>query len=209
VRLGLRLTIAVGPSPRMYGGTDMGEVAKLVDEIGVMNYDYIGPWSKTTGLLAPLSGDPTMGGTVERSIDAYRSAGVPTNKLLMGMPFYGYGWSGVGVGNHGLYQEGKGIRGDRPYWYIEALGGDFERYRDENSSAPWLFDGKTFWTYEDPISAERKARFARDQELGGVMIWELSGDTGAGDLLKAVKRGVDGADGLEALRSGGGGRGLR
>ena len=209
VRPGLRLTIAVGPSPRMYGGTDMGEVAKLVDEVGVMNYDYIGPWSKTTGLLAPLLGDPTMGGTVERSLGAYRNAGVPRNKLLMGMPFYGYGWSGVGEGNHGLYQEGKGIRGDRPYWYIEALGGDFERYRDENSGAPWLFDGKTFWTYDDPISAERKARFARDQELGGVMIWELSGDTGTGDLLKAVKRGVDGVDGLEALRSGGGGRGQR
>ena len=203
VRPGLRLTVAVGPSLRMYPGTDMAAVAKLVDQIGVMNYDYNGPWNGTTGFLAPLMGDPTEdhGGTVERSIAAYREAGAPTSKLLMGMPFYGYGWSGVGRENHGLYQDGKGIRGDRPYWYIESLGQGFEHYRDERSGAPWMYDGKTLWTYEDPVSADKKGRYARQQALGGVMIWELSGDTVDGELLKAVRRGVDG---VEAVRSGGG-----
>ena len=54
VRPGLRLTIAAGPSPHMYHGVDFGEVAKVVDEIGLMNYDYSGPWRKVTGFHAPL-----------------------------------------------------------------------------------------------------------------------------------------------------------
>jgi chitinase len=195
VRPGLRLTIAVGPNPRMYAGTDMAEVAKLVDEIGVMNYDYNGPWDSTTGFLAPLHGDPSggHGGTVERSIAAYRDAGVPVGELLMGLPFYGYGWSGVSEKDDGLYQDGKAIRGDRPYWYIEALGDDYERHRDEKSGAAWRFDGDAFWTYEDTVSAELKGSYAREQGLGGVMIWELSGDSKDGALLRAARLGVDGA----------------
>lgn len=54
VRPGLRLTIAAGPSPRMYGGVDLPALAGLVDQVGLMNYDYNGPWNQRTGFLAPL-----------------------------------------------------------------------------------------------------------------------------------------------------------
>jgi chitinase len=205
VRPGLRLTVAVGPSPKMYPGVDMTEVAKVVDLVGVMNYDYHGPWSKTTGFLAPLSGDPKVNheGTVEGSMAAYREAGVPGRKLLVGLPFYGYGWKGVEDENHGLYQEGKGIREDRSYRYIESLGEDYERFRDELSGAPWRFDGDTFWTYEDVESTSRKSTYAREQKLGGVMIWELSGDGGKGELLNAVREGLDGVMEIRSYVGGG------
>ena len=54
VRPGLRLSIAVGHSPHMLPGTDFAAIATLVDQVGIMNYDYTGPWSPTTGFLAPL-----------------------------------------------------------------------------------------------------------------------------------------------------------
>ena len=40
VRPGLKLSVAVGPSPRMYEGTDFSAVAAEVDEIGLMTYDF-------------------------------------------------------------------------------------------------------------------------------------------------------------------------
>jgi chitinase len=187
VRPGLLLSIAVGPSPRMYAGTDMAAIGKIVDQVGLMTYDFNGPWNGTTGFIAPLSAASDHdGGTVERSVAAYRAAGVPAAKLLMGLPFYGYGWHQVPETNNGLNQEGQAIRGDRPYSYIQTLFEQSTVYRDPQSQAPWLFDGDIFWTYEDPISITTKGRYAVDHQLGGLMIWELGDDTPAADLLNAA-----------------------
>ena len=245
VRPGLRLSIAVGISPREYVATGLPEVAKLVDQMGVMNYDYSGPWSQRTGLLAPLrQPEGSRVYTVEASLEAWRDAGVPREKLLMGLPFYGYGWNGVGPEGNGLFQPGKPVRGDRPFSFFEALlqppaptdatkskpaasvkalpiearvpaapaltgsspqpavpsgaptlppavrTAPLLLFRDPNSMAPWLYDGDSFWTFEDATSIRTKARFARDEGLGGVMVWELSEDSDDATLLHAAEAGL-------------------
>ena len=187
VRPGLRLSIAVGESPAQLPGTDFAAVARIVDQVGVMNYDYAGPWSQTTGFLAPLFAGKHSS-SIESSIASYKSHGVPESKLLMGLPFYGYSWTAVASANNGLFQPGRAVRGDRPYSYIRTLSAPFATYRDPRSQAPWLFDGQTFWTYEDPISVRYKVSYARSEHLGGVMIWELSGDTADAELLSVAYR---------------------
>jgi chitinase len=189
VRPGLRLSIAVGHSPRMMTGVDMGAISALVDQVGVMNYDYTGPWSKTTGFLAPLftdPADPRHSNSIETNIADYKAAGVPAEKLLMGVPFYGYSWTAVERTNNGLFQTGRGVRGDEPYRYIRTLMANSPIYRDPRSRAPWLFDGQTFWTYEDPVSVHYKVSYAANKHLGGIMIWELSEDTSDAVLLKTA-----------------------
>ncbi|HEY0263595.1 MAG TPA: glycoside hydrolase family 18 protein [Granulicella sp.] len=187
VRPGLRLNIAVGHSPRMYGSINFAQVAALVDQVGLMTYDFHGPWERTTGFLAPLrAGSSYRGNTVERSVQAYLEAGVPSAKLLLGIPFYGYGWKLVPEENNGLFQEGQAIRGDLPYPAIAEKLASSTLYRDDTSQAPWLFDGDAFWTYEDPVSIHRKTEFARQQHLGGLMIWELGEDTSTAYLLRSA-----------------------
>jgi chitinase len=185
-----RLSIAVGPSPESSPGTDFRQIAPLVDEVGVMNYDYTGPWSATTGFLAPLFAGTAAHprDSIANGMERYEAAGVPARKLLMGIPFYGYSWTSVYSINNGLFQTGRGVRGDRPYSYIEGLTRRFSVYRDPVSHAAWLFDGSTFWTYDDPVSVRYKASYAVRKGLGGVMIWELGEDTPPGDLLHAVHR---------------------
>jgi chitinase len=185
VRPGLRLSIAVGDSPEMLPGTDFAAISKLVDQVGVMNYDYAGPWSGTTGFLAPLFAG-RHSDSIERSIAGYKAAGVPERKLLMGLPFYGYSWTAVSSTNNGLFQAGHAVHADRQYNYIRTLAAPSSMYRDARSQAPWLFDGQTFWTYEDPVSVRYKVSYAHRQHLGGVMIWELSGDTTDAELLNMV-----------------------
>lgn len=202
VRPGLRLTIAVGHTPRMSAGIDVPAVAALVDQVGLMTYDFIGPWSKRTGLLAPLSAPEDFhGGTVERSIASWNQAGVPISKLLMGVPFYAYGWKQVPEEANGLFQEGQGIRGDRPYRYIQSIIDNSTVYRDQVSQAPWLFDGDSFWTYDDPVSVAFKASYARDLGLGGLMIWEL-GDDDSSVLLRAAHQALHGVRNSVPLASG-------
>ena len=236
VRPGMRLSIAVGISPENYLAADLAAISRVVDQVGVMNYDYSGPWSKTTGLLAPLHAAAGFrGGTVDASIEAWADAGVPRAKLLMGLPFYGYGWRGVAREGNGLFQQGTPIRGDRPYSFFEALlrvpadralkslpedarmaaapaltasspapavpvsgamlphavrAAPLLLFREPQSRAPWLYDGDTFWTFEDATSIREKARYAREQHLGGVMVWELSEDASDAALLRAAANGL-------------------
>ena len=66
------------------------------------------------------------------------------------------------------------------------LAGTFTQYRDATTGEPWMYDGTSFWTYDDPISLGYKATAVRLAGLGGVMAWSLSRDTANGDLLKSV-----------------------
>jgi chitinase len=188
---GFRLSIAVGDSPLMLPGSDFAALSKLVDQVGIMNYDYTGPWSPTTGFIAPLfpvPADPSQSNSIAQSIASYHALGVPLSKMLMGVPFYGYSWTAVGSANDGLFQTGKGVHDDKPYHYIRALSTASTLHRDPHTQEPWLFDGQTFWTYEDPISVHYKVSYAAHRRLAGIMIWELSGDTTDAELLRIAHR---------------------
>jgi chitinase len=188
---GWRLTVAVGPNAKLYPGVDMAAVGRLVDEVGVMNYDYAGPWGTLTGMVAPLykdAADPHERGSVDGTLHQYEAAGIKPSKLLMGLPFYGYGWNRVPATNHGLYQTGVPVDGDQPYHFIAALMKHAGVYRNARTQAPWLYAGGDFWTYEDAISLAYKADYVKREGLGGVMIWDISGDMPNGSLLQAAYR---------------------
>jgi chitinase len=211
LRPGMVLSIAVGHSPRMSGAIgapgreDLSAIGKLVDEVGLMTYDYTGPWSHVTGFVAPFASSPDHPqGSVRRSVEAYLAAGVPAAKLVVGVPFYGYGWKLVPEENNGLFQEGEPIRGDHPYSYIATLIPHSTEYRDPESQTPWLFDGDAFWTFDDPALVTRKAAYAVDEHLGGLMMWELSEDTATGTLLRSA---YDGLHGTRAATGPGAGEG--
>ena len=109
------LTIAVAPGLGRYPGVDWPLVARTVDRVGLMNYDYNGPWQKPTGLVSPLYALPGLaaeGGNVDATIREYEGAGVPAAKLLLGVPFYGYHWTGVSDAGaqHGRGSRSMGIR---------------------------------------------------------------------------------------------------
>jgi chitinase len=241
LRPGLKLSVAVGPSPRMYDGTDFAQVAAQVDEVGLMTYDFAGPWMQHTGFLAPLYNVSAAEETAERtptptganptasttrsanegkpagasdasvpaprppprggaagSAQAFIAAGVPASKLLLGVPFYGYGWTLVPEEANGVFQEGNPVRGDRPYSYIQTLILHSRVFRDAVSQTPWLFDGDAFWTFDDPVSVAAKARYVRDHGLGGIMIWELSGDTPQAALMSAAHHALEQPDAVHA-----------
>ena len=185
----LRLDIAVAAATDHYQGLDMKAISAQVDQISAMNYDYNGPWSHTTGILAPLydlPGDPLHENTVDNTIRGYEQAGVPPAKLLLGIPFYAYGWSGVADVNHGLFQSGQPIRGDHFYSFIQSIAPQSKLYRDPGSKSPWLYDGKNFWTFDDPVSIRAKVEYAHKHKLGGMMVWELSNDSSDAALLKTI-----------------------
>lgn len=58
--------------------------------------------------------------------------------------------------------------------YLNRNG--YTRYFHPQSKVPWLYDGSTFISYEDPESIGFKTGYIKSKGLGGAMVWELSQD---------------------------------
>ena len=82
--------------------------------------------------------------------------------------------------------EDSAVAGPKPKWVgairfhqvADALSEGFQRHWDEQARVPWLYHPqKQIWiTYDDAESIGEKAAYVRAEGLGGIMIWELSGD---------------------------------
>jgi chitinase len=189
----LYLTIAMGSGSDVLAHTDMRKVQKYVDTVNLMTYDfYEAGDDATTGNHAPLFANPAdpKKASSDDAVKAYEKAGVPEEKILLGVPFYGRIWGEVPDQNHGLFQAGKAVAGvSGQYVDIESnmLEHGFTRYWDEAAKVPYLYnaDKRMFVSYEDAESLKGKCKYVRDHKLGGVMFWDYAGDAN-GKLLNAI-----------------------
>ncbi|TCM46704.1 glycoside hydrolase family 18 protein [Kribbella sp. VKM Ac-2568] len=177
------------------------EVKKLFRDLTfgtTQGYDYHGSWDPITNQQSAIDGPKGDPSTEEFSsqvtIDAYLSRGAPLDKLVMGVPFYSRGWTGVTNQNDGLFQPATGPApatyeaGNEDYRRLKPKLADFTVHRDNKAGFAWLFDGTTFWTWDDPTEMKRKAQYISKRNLGGAMIWSLDGDTDTGELITALHR---------------------
>lgn len=169
------------------------QVSKSVDYIYLMGYDYIGEWSTVTGHHSNLDDNK------EASIHLNTDEGLkqylkvcPPEKLVLGVPAYGYGWSGVASTNNGLFQKATASipssQVDLSYNnlkqnYIAKNG--FTMYWDDVSKAAYLYNGDNWITYEDSRAISYKAELVKKLGLGGMMYWEHTQDT-TGDIITAI-----------------------
>lgn len=189
----LYLTIAAGASEDFLAHTEMADVQRYLDTVNLMAYDYYEPGSEAiTGNHAPLFTNPADPRRVstDASVRAFEQAGVPAEKILLGMPFYGHVWGQVPNANHGLFQPGKQIpNAGAPYSAIVGtmLNHGFDRYWDSSASVPYLYNPGTqiFVSYDDPQSIAAKCNYVLKHNLGGVMFWSYSNDP-SGTLLHAI-----------------------
>ena len=92
-RLLLSAAVPVGPD-NVRGGYDVPNVAKYLDFINLMAYDFHGKWEKQAGHNAPLfapSSDSEWRKQLSVSFAAkmWTRLGTPKHKLVIGMPTYG------------------------------------------------------------------------------------------------------------------------
>jgi chitinase len=181
-------------------GFEVDEIFDSLDFGTVQGYDLHGAWEPTTNHQSNLftsRRDPASPRfSVDATVDAYLRRGAPRQDLVPGVPFYSRGWTGVGSSDNGLYQPAAGPApgvweaGVNDYEVVKGFAGSFTRYSDRRAGAAWLFDGTTFWTLDDPAVMSEKAEYVRRNRLGGLMFWELSGDTPDGELIGAIAAGL-------------------
>ncbi|MEK7950083.1 glycosyl hydrolase family 18 protein [Luteolibacter soli] len=143
-----------------YGGDKVPDAALgHFDLLNIMAYDARGSWDPNA---------PGQHSSLEMAKEASKywlGRGVPKEKAILGVPFYGYGF-------------GKEFH-DGGFGYSDILAKHPEASEQDQV-------GETIWHNGRPTIRE-KAKFVKDEGLGGVMIWSLDNDVkGEKSLLEAL-----------------------
>ncbi|HUP44771.1 MAG TPA: glycoside hydrolase family 18 protein [Thermoanaerobaculia bacterium] len=177
------LTIASSGGESYFANTEMETLHRYLNFINVMTYDFAGSWSELTGHHTPLyrsAFSPDRPAAAD-FIDRHLRAGIPREKIVLGVAFYGRSWKGVEAWTQPLNRPYDAYDVDLPYVRITTehlTSGEFVRMWDESARAPYLWDqtSRRVVSYDDPQSLREKAAYVKKLGLGGVMYWEHSHD---------------------------------
>jgi len=173
-----QLSISVYPSaasrPRIWDLTDLSE---YIDYLVVMTYDYTLPGDLKTGPNSPLRG---AGELFEHDILknlAEITKLVPSDKILLGIPFYGYEWE---ADNTDKYTPTTSRGAVASLERIDKLiqENTLELLWDRNSLTPYAIrreEGEVVSQiyYESIDSIKLKLDLVKQANLGGIAIWAL------------------------------------
>ncbi|MEU0370347.1 glycoside hydrolase family 18 protein [Streptomyces sp. NPDC006283] len=171
--------------------TDYAGAAQYIDWYNPMTYDFFGAWAAQgpTAPHSPLtsySGIPQEGFHSDAAITKLKGLGIPSSKLLLGIGFYGRGWTGVTQ-----KEPGGTATGPAPGRHEQGI----DDYKELKSRCPangtvagtaYAHCGNQWWSYDTPAAIAGKMNYKNEQGLGGTFFWELSGDTSDGELIKAI-----------------------
>jgi len=186
------LTTAAGAGEWYLARTEIHESHKYLDFINLMTYD-----SNTDSTIAghhthlyesKVPGCPRIQ-SAHHNVSIMIEAGVPVEKILIGVAFFSHRWDQVPDINHGLYQNTpyKNMFGPS---YTEIMlkyepRMDYTKYWDDGAKAPFLYNGSTFISYDDPKSVQHKCEYAIQNGMGGAFYWVHDCDH-AGVLFDAI-----------------------
>lgn len=169
---GKLMTLAAGGD---LAGMDVNNVPaflELLDYVNVMAYDLSGtPDTHHTALYrSPFTGWRS----VDEVVEDYVNHGVPFDKMMLGLGFYGRG-----DGTH--YSQWTSTMQARPY-------DDLTEQWDSIGCVPYIADADGVLTvgYENPRSIAIKCDYLKDKGFRGAMIWRTELDTDSMTLARTV-----------------------
>ncbi len=182
------LSFAAGASTRFFeNSVEWDKVMPLVDNVNLMTYDFYGSGSSKTGHHTALSSNEFQDRSAESSIEALINLGVNPKQIFIGGAFYIKTFKNVENINNGLNQNAEW---NRSYSQInfEDVRSNFSFYWDSLAKAPYAYDSinKIFATFDDHKSIKLKSQYALENNLGGIMFWQLMNDKKQNGLLKTM-----------------------
>lgn len=167
---------------------DIPVLAQNSDGLVIMGYDFHTPNSSVPGPVAPMEG----GGLSIKGLMASYLDKAPADKLILGVPYYGYDWPVKQTGNKfevsGVKQEVNAI----PYAEIAEATKRTKILWDENAQVPWYsyLDSVTKQNrvvyFENVRSLSAKYDFVKQNKLQGVAIWALGFDGKKTELAQTL-----------------------
>ena len=157
------VTAATSAGARGIANLELDSLARIVDWLNVMTYDYHGG-AGIAHFNAPLHAamaDPTPSYNVDSTVAMYLRGGMPREKLVIGVPLYGRSYGNVPPANDGLFQTGMAAPREWTGAAIDAKSltrekleaSGFQVHRDTVARAPWAYNPATgVWiSFEDAL----------------------------------------------------------
>ncbi len=179
--------------------TDIEGLGKAADLIFIMGYDFHRPSSDTAGPVSPIGGKGVHAeydlGTMMHDYLAY----VPPNKIVLGVPYYGYNWV---VERDDKYAKRISGSDDSGYSQSQTYEAIMETVLTVKPDVKWDDLAKTpYFTYispetgsvrevfyDDVDSLKVKYDMINDLDLAGVGIWALGYDGGYAELWSLLQQ---------------------
>lgn len=165
-----RLTVCVGNNA---DGFDVRKALDIVDYLNVMTYD-MGSGEAGTHHTALRRSSLSGYTTVDDAIARYVKKGVPYDRMMLGLAFYGRG-------------NNKEFKDWTDYRYIKPGAGQTERW-DDQACVPYIVnaDGRLIISYENPRSLAIKCDYLKEKGFRGAMVWRAEYDTDDYELARTV-----------------------
>lgn len=192
----------VNLSIAMYAGAsnnaglwDVPAIEPYVDYIVVMAYDFHRRTSPLAGPVAPLFGGKDLWDSdINQHLQQF-AAQVPRNKLLLGIPFYGYEWETTSrdAQSHTFPDTGATASMSRVAELLTQKDKLKVQERwNEDALSPYLSyieDGKTYVIYyENSRSISYKLDYVNQLDLGGIAIWAVGYEGDSRELWDVIAR---------------------
>ena len=171
---------------------------QYIDYVNVMTYDM---GAAPNGHNSPLYRSAKFNHrSCDESIELHLAAGIPLNRMNLGVPFYGKAEKNPSEANKVYnyevnYNEMYDILHNN--WYKKRsldVTGKNNRAWDDVAKVPFLTDnmGRNLLSYDDPESVTCKGQYVVEKKLLGAMFWEYRHDDDQQSLLKALVSAVYG-----------------
>jgi chitinase len=159
----------------------------------VMTYDLSGLWDPYSWFQSALYDPDGLVWSVDLAVKRFTGVGVPPAKLGIGIPFYGWKWTGAGITGPGQWWFTSVPVRTQVAYNVLAAGITAQNFHfDTGAMEPYLNNPDSFITYEDARSIAAKVNYVKSNGLGGWIVWQLGSDyfpSGApkNPLLAALK----------------------
>lgn len=185
------LTVAAAaPGPIVDRAYDLPFLAKLVDYVSIMAYDYHSYiwYLPVLGPNAPLYASENDQGYFRSlnsnwSVNYYLHKGVPANKLLLGLPTYGHSYTLVNPDStdYGMPAADIGRLGNLGFVaYADTVGflrdADTIQIFDRSTRVPYAYKGDQWISFDNEQSLAYKTEYLMSKGLAGAMVWSLNTD---------------------------------
>ncbi|KAF1940081.1 endochitinase 1 precursor [Clathrospora elynae] len=200
----LLLTIASPAGPANYNRMKLAAMDKYLDFWNLMAYDYSGSSDTNAGHNANFYPSPSNPSSTpfstKKALDDYISAGVPADKIVLGMPLYGRSFTQTDGPGRPFQGVGQGTWEAGVYDYKALPQADAKVTEDLDLVASWSYDAAKceMISYDTPAIITKKAQLVQRQGLGGGMWWESSTDKkGAESLISTFVNNIGGIGALD------------
>ncbi len=168
---GLLITMASSANAKYVNFKDFID---YMDWVNLMTYDMGNPPYHNAGLYKSAMTKRSC----DESVTLHNNAGVPYEKIVLGMPFYGRD-------DHNAFTAGDD---DNYVYYHDITVGPYVERWDSQALVPYLTDaaGTMVLSYDNEQSIGLKANYIREKGLKGAMYWAIEGDDSNWTLSKAV-----------------------